>query len=379
MCHIYGHVTFKSNAGDATGGSYSQHGRPLNNGEGLLAASYEGGRKQPHPFRHLPSNSPRQRTAPPMLHPVFQIARRNRREWRRSLSVNDARLWYGELPTYPLWAGYMRRANEVAREMCAPSTWERGMSLAGQFTTFCRTHEQPMNEESCAVFLMAIDVAPSTRLQHTRMLRSILQMDRTPLDMMILGLQKVAVRSETRQAHPLTKEGMNQVIRSRTDWKERVVVRIAWITASRLFEIAVLTANSFTLEPRVAITWDWPAAPKTARADPHRALRFVRARGQDAFDTITLCRTLQESEKLTNITTAHVGRAPVPWDATARSIKRGVPRHTAQIVGAHNLDPHVISQLAKHVDPFDLPQNTVRYLGRYTTLLTQVSSPVASM
>ncbi|KAF8300431.1 hypothetical protein TcBrA4_0052470 [Trypanosoma cruzi] len=25
--------------------------------------------------------------------------------------------------------------------------------------------------------------------------------------------------------------------------------------------------------------------------------------------------------------------------------------------------PHVISQLAKHVDPFDPPQNTVRYLG----------------
>ncbi|ESS60421.1 hypothetical protein TCDM_12052 [Trypanosoma cruzi Dm28c] len=67
------------------------------------------------------------------------------------------------------------------------------------------------------------------------------------------------------------------------------------------------------------------------------ASRFVRARGQDAFDTITLCRTIQESEKLTNITNAHVGRALVPWDATAHSIKRGVPRHTAQIVGAHNL------------------------------------------
>ncbi|EKF98023.1 hypothetical protein TCSYLVIO_011089, partial [Trypanosoma cruzi] len=226
---------------------------------------------------------------------------------------------------------------EVAREMWAPSTWKPRMSLAGQFTTFCRTHEQPMNEESCAVFLMAIDVAPSTRRQYVRMLRSILEMDRTPLGMVILRLQEIAVRSETQQAHPLTKEGMNQAIRSRTDWKERVVVRLAWITASRLFEIAALTANSFTLEPRVAITWDWPAAPKTARADPHGASRFVRARGQDAFDIIKLCRTLQESEKLTNITNAHVGRAPVPWNATARSIKRGVPRHTAQIVGAHNL------------------------------------------
>ncbi|EKG02243.1 hypothetical protein TCSYLVIO_006737 [Trypanosoma cruzi] len=275
-----------------------------------------------------------------MLHPIFQIARRNHREGQWSLSRNDARLRYDETPTSPLWAGYMRRANEVAREMWAPSTWERGMSLAGQFTTFCRTHEQPMSEESCAVFLMAIEVAPSTRRQHTRMLRSMLEMNGTPLDMVILGLQKIAARSETRQtkqARPLTKEEMNQVIRSRTDWRERVVVGLAWITASRRSEIAALTANSFTLEPHGAITWDWPAAPKTARADPHGASRFVRIRGQDAFDTITLCRTLQESEKLTNITTAHVGRALAPWNATARSIKRGALRHAAQIVETYNL------------------------------------------
>ncbi|RNC32838.1 selenocysteine-tRNA-specific elongation factor [Trypanosoma cruzi] len=54
LCHVYGHVTSKSNARDATGGSYSQHRRPSRNGVGLLAAFYEGGRRQPHPFHHLP-------------------------------------------------------------------------------------------------------------------------------------------------------------------------------------------------------------------------------------------------------------------------------------------------------------------------------------
>ncbi|RNF17917.1 hypothetical protein TcG_05281 [Trypanosoma cruzi] len=100
------------------------------------------------------------------------------------------------------------------------------------------------------------------------------------------GVTKVAVRSET-------KEEMNQVIRSRTDWKERVVIRLAWITASRLFEIAALTPNNFTLKPDGALILGWSVAPETARADPHRASRFVRIRGQDAFDTIKLCRTLQ--------------------------------------------------------------------------------------
>ncbi|KAF5223795.1 trans-sialidase [Trypanosoma cruzi] len=254
------------------------------------------------------------------------------------------------------------------------------MSLAGQFTTFCCTHEQPINEESRAAFLMAIlDVAPWTRLQYARMLRSMSEMNRTPLGMMILGIQKIAARWETKQARPLTEEEMNQVIRSRTDWKERVVFRLAWITASRLFGIAALTPNNFTLEPDGTLILDWSVAPKTARADPHRASRFVKIRGQDAFDTMNLCRTLQEKEKLTNITNAKVERALAPWGATAHSIKRGVLRHAAEIVETYNLDPHVISQFVKHVNPFEIPQNTVRYLRKYTTMLTQVSSLVALM
>ncbi|RNF00371.1 trans-sialidase [Trypanosoma cruzi] len=172
---------------------------------------------------------------------------------------------------------------------------------------------------------------------------------------------------------------MDQVIRSRTDWRERFVLRLAWITASRLFEIVAFTPNNFKLKPDGVLILDWSVAPKTARADPHRVSRFVRIRGQDAFDTIKLCTVLQENEKLTNITNAEVERALASWNATAHSIKRGVLRHAAQIEETHNLDPHVISQLAKHVNPFDLPQNTVRYLWNYTTMLTQVSSLVALM
>ncbi|EKG01201.1 hypothetical protein TCSYLVIO_007813 [Trypanosoma cruzi] len=213
----------------------------------------------------------------------------------------------------------MRKANEVAREMWAPSTWERGMSLAAQFTTFCRTHEQPMNEESCAVFLMAIEVAPSTRPQYARMLRSMLEMDRTPLGMMIMGLQKIAARSETKQARPLTKEGMNQFIRSRTDWKESVVLRIAWILASRWSEVAALSPNNSTMEPDGTVVLDWSVARRTARAHLHRASRFVGIRGQEAFVIIKLCRTLQHNEELTNLATAQVERALAPWNATARS------------------------------------------------------------
>ncbi|RNC49191.1 putative trans-sialidase [Trypanosoma cruzi] len=191
-----------------------------------------------------------------------------------------------------------------------------------------------------------------------------LQMNGTPLGMAILRFKKVAAPSETKQACPVREEEMNQVIRIRTDWRERVVFRLAWITASRWFEIAVFTPNNFKLEPDGTLSWDWSVAPKTARADPHCFLRFVRARGRDAFDIITLCGTLQAKEKLTNLTNAHVERALALWGATARSIERGALRHAAPIVETYNLDPHVISQLAKHFDSFYLSKNTVRYSGK---------------
>ncbi|EKG07961.1 hypothetical protein TCSYLVIO_000904, partial [Trypanosoma cruzi] len=248
--------------------------------------------------------------------PILQMAQRNGREGKWSLFANDARMWHNEAPTSPLWASYMRRANEVAREMCAPSTWEQRMPLAGQFTTFCCTHERPMNEESCAVFLMgrcgAIDPTAVRKVAAVHVGNG-----SNPAGHADSGVTKScgAIGDEGRDesSAPLDKEEMNQYIRSRTDWKERVVLRLAWITASRWSEIAALTANNFKLEPDGTLILDWSVAPKTARADPHRASRFVKIRGQDAFDIIKLCRTLQENEKLTNLTSAQVERALAPW------------------------------------------------------------------
>ncbi|KAF8276654.1 hypothetical protein TcBrA4_0124930 [Trypanosoma cruzi] len=151
QCHTYGHEASTCNVRPR--GNYSQYRRPSKNGRGAAARS-SGMLATAAPSNPPPPTNPhRQRTAPPTLHPIFQIARRNRREGQWSLSVNDARLWYDESPTSPLWAGYMRKANEVAREMWAPSTWMRGMSLAGQFTNFL-PHAQKADErgELCGLF-----------------------------------------------------------------------------------------------------------------------------------------------------------------------------------------------------------------------------------
>ncbi|KAF8293204.1 hypothetical protein TcYC6_0109210 [Trypanosoma cruzi] len=81
--------------------------------------------------------------------------------------------------------------------------------------------------------------------------------------------------------------------------------------------------------------------------------------------------------KPTSLATGHVERAMAPWNATARSAKRGALRRAASIAETHGSDPQAIPQVAERVDPFDLHQKKVRYLGRCRTMLTQVSSLAA--
>ncbi|KAF8289353.1 hypothetical protein TcYC6_0024440 [Trypanosoma cruzi] len=106
------------------------------------------------------------------------------------------------------------------------------------------------------------------------------------------GATKNSVAIETKQARPLTKEGMGQFIHSRTDWKERVVFRLVWTTVSCWSAIVAFTPKNVTLEPDGNLILYWPVAPKTARADPHCASRFVGMRALGALDTIKLCMAL---------------------------------------------------------------------------------------
>ncbi|RNC54869.1 hypothetical protein TcCL_ESM07683, partial [Trypanosoma cruzi] len=202
---------------------------------------------------------------------------------QRSLSANDARPWYDESPTSPLWASYMRKANEVARELCAPSKREQRISLAGRFTTFRRTHEQPMNEESCAAFLLAIlDVASSTRPQYARTLRSMFEMYLTPLGMMILGLQKVAARSETKQTRPLKEEERDESSYPQSDRMEGTCCLTTCVdNGESLAQDCGLNPKNSTMEPDGALILNWSVAPKTAKADP------TEPRGSSAYENGT--------------------------------------------------------------------------------------------
>ncbi|KAF8290918.1 hypothetical protein TcBrA4_0114970 [Trypanosoma cruzi] len=243
-------------------------------------------------------------------------------------------MWYRESPTPPPWASYMRRTNKAAREMWAPSAWSGECLSQGNSGLFCRTHEQPINEESVGFSDGDSRVAPSTPTRYARMLRVRAANESNPVDMMILRLQKIAGAKETpadEAGRPQQREGMDEYIRSRTDWKERAVLRLACITASRLFEIAFLNPTISKLEPDRALIGIGPWRRRRARADPHRLAVLQDTRAGGVLDVIQLCRTLQET-KSAESTSAQVDklwllgmprRIPQTRCAVARGSNRG--------------------------------------------------------
>ncbi|RNF12713.1 hypothetical protein TcG_08732 [Trypanosoma cruzi] len=121
------------------------------------------------------------------------------------------------------------------------------MSLAGQFTNFCRTYEQSMNEESRAPLFggnrcSAID--PTAVRQDAAVY---VGNESNPA-----GHGGFEV---TKNCGAIGDEVRDESSAPRTDWKERVVLRLAWITASRCFEIAALTPNNSTLEADGALSF----------------------------------------------------------------------------------------------------------------------------
>ncbi|RNC35673.1 SH3 domain protein [Trypanosoma cruzi] len=244
--------------------------------KGLLAA-YEGGGKQPHPFHHhLSAHKASHRaadTSSDLSNRPNQSTRRAMELIRQRCSTVVRRT--SDIPALGQLYEESERGGSVS--VCAVNVGAENFPGGAIYNLLLDARTADQRGELRGL-LAAIFVAPSTRRQHARMLRSMLEMNRTPLDMMVLGLKEIAARTETRQTHPLTEDEMNRYICGRTDWRERVVFRLAWITASRWSDIAALTPNNFTLERDGTVILDCSVAPKTARADPHRASRFVRIR-----------------------------------------------------------------------------------------------------
>lgn len=107
--------------------------------------------------------------------------------------------------------------------------------------------------------------------------------------------------------------------------RERVAMRLAWVTASRWGEIASLQKENFVAHPQdeEALIVDWSALPKTFKLDPRRAARYVVIAGEDAKKLKKVVRLMVDEEKLTTISTRDVENILKPYAMTVHSIKKG--------------------------------------------------------
>ncbi|KEG05937.1 trans-sialidase, partial [Trypanosoma grayi] len=166
----------------------------------------------------------------------------------------------------------------------------------------------------------------------------------SPVQMFLAGLQRKAAASPIKEARPMERRGLDLVGYLSTLENGQLTLRLAWVTASRWGEIALLQKENFIPHPQYkeALIVDWGALPKTFKIDPHRAARYAVIGGEDAKRVRGVTKGMVEGERPTMLTTRDMENLLRPLDMTARSIKRGALAQAAAAVIEHDLGPRLL-------------------------------------
>ncbi|KEG06114.1 trans-sialidase, partial [Trypanosoma grayi] len=226
-----------------------------------------------------------------------------------------------------------------------------------------------------------LQLTKSSAVQYTRTLLTLLASGRSPARMFLAGLQRKAAADPIKQTRSMKRWEADLFSNMLTSENGRVALRLAWVTASRWGEIALLQKENFIPHPqhKEALIVDWGALPKTFKIDPHRAARYVVIGGEDAKRVRGVTTGMVEGERLTTLTTRDMENLLRPFGMTVHSIKRGTLAHAGAAVIEHDLDPRLLAQLGKHADPLELPRSTARYIGPWVALVNKSAHLTAHM
>ncbi|KAH8609355.1 hypothetical protein ERJ75_001209100 [Trypanosoma vivax] len=161
----------------------------------------------------------------------------------------------------------------------------------------------------------------------------------------------------------------------------RVAVRLAWVTAGRCDEIALLRKKEFIERPsdRNALVVDWGALPKTLEAGTRRAAHYVAIADADAAAMGRLIAKTVAWERLAALGARALEKALRPCAATAYSIKLDAPVHAAAAAVERDLGPRAPTQLGKHAGPLGMPCGTARCPGHWAAVLNSSAKLTALM
>eukprot|EP00796_Vickermania_ingenoplastis_P001747 gene1747-biopygen1312 len=119
-----------------------------------------------------------------------------------------------------------------------------------------------------------------SKVQYMKTLLSILAKKEPLYITYLAGLQRLQAGEQLDQAVAMTVQDMRTLIQQFPNWTDKLVLRLAWMTASRWGEIESLTTAHFRELDIPVLVLDWWTLPKTSKEQPNRPYRYHKFTGR---------------------------------------------------------------------------------------------------
>ncbi|CCD19176.1 hypothetical protein, conserved in T. vivax [Trypanosoma vivax Y486] len=210
-------------------------------------------------------------------------------------------------------------AGRVAKRVWAAPASAQRMSIIRRLDEFAKAHGSEMSRGNAPLLIVSLKLARSSAVQRTRAPLSPMAAGEAPAQMLPSALRGAAAENPTRRTPPMMRREPHLVCNAMGSERGRVAVRLAWVTAGRCDEIALLRKKEFIGHPsdRNALVVDWGALPKTLEAGMRRAARCVAIAGADAAAMGRLIAKTVAWERLAALGVRALEKALRPYAATA--------------------------------------------------------------
>jgi hypothetical protein len=269
------------------------------------------------------------------------------------------------------------RAVDTIKNIWATSTWSARANLwqrLNQYATANNISHLPLGVQAMAFVSNCKNLSIQTQYSYAKTFRALatrFAMETPALDLYIAALRAAGSTIPIEQAVPATREQVIFLINKavETDLRLATAIYILWKCAARWDDVKNLTKESLIHSTHNKLVIEW-GQTKTSRGQPFRVSGWTVIQETEFMvmpqQAAQVFSQLQEEEYLypvqTHMFVRWIRQFPSTRDLTAHSFKRGAIGVLVQQAALGNLEPRIITVLAKHKDPLhDFPVSTLRY------------------
>lgn len=258
------------------------------------------------------------------------------------------------------------RVATLMSNLWADSTMKQRRQLVERWVKFCEANHLPLTDETALLFILSIpDLAPQGQIAYAKALSGTfrhLGWQRQELLTAITALRAQGAEIPIEQATPITKEHVMQLLQVFKDLPLlQLSMVVAWKTASRWGEVALLTRRHFLVVDRKEVIIGWGTLPKGWRSQPFHPSMYTVIVGSGTIDIFNiLTNHVKDDEPFcpwdTSTLDSKLSRLEPPLNQySGHSFKKGAASQVvAAAAGGAQIEPHHLSLLLKHKLTMDL-------------------------